>query len=616
MYAGSEFNWYDLSSLSSVTESSSPDPIVRYLLLITSDKGTESLTKLNGDDWFKMYGKNPSFDKHGQPLIQAASVIEAGGVGITKRIVADDATLSNAILMATVEKITLDKTDAEGNQLYIDPVSGNETTDPGTGNAKATYNVAQISHSLLSVENAKTYEEVIEAASDPSNSVETETKVSYPLYAFIDNGRGYTGKKIKINPEYKLSRNSKFMMYTASEYEGSEISDSCTFTADPSVIHLSKSYELSKYSMDQINGYTFSENVYKFVNAISEITGYGSDYLITQDFIFGATVKGAALENVQFDETSVDFTTTYGIELQNGSNGSFGEAPFGTDAYANAIVKYLSGEDTDEIYDFTELSADVIFDANYPESVKNEIQKLVDFRKDMVFFRDLGLNLTSYDAVAEKALAEDLIRTRYQALYSTSYDVYDPLTKRPIQVTMMYGMAPLMIDFFNGGRYRPLCGPSNGMQITNYIPGTIRWVPRITPKVNQKTQLEDLRVNYCCKTDPSTDALVIETCYTSQEELSDASYVNNILAIQQVIKAIRSYSPKVRYAFTTGSDFSDYKKKIEDNVLIHYNSHFTSLELVYTVDPVSAAQKIFKAAINVSCGDFIQSEIYDVFIIK
>ena len=169
MYAGTQINWYDDSSINSAQQNADPNPIVRYFCLVTSDKGTEDLTTLNGNDWYNMYGKNGSFAKHGQPLIQAQKIIEAGGVCVTKRLVADDATLSNLALVAKVTAETRDKSDADGNPLYIDPVSGNETTDPGEGNVRATYQVAVISHSFMSLEGATTKSEVLENAKHQVN---------------------------------------------------------------------------------------------------------------------------------------------------------------------------------------------------------------------------------------------------------------------------------------------------------------------------------------------------------------------------------------------------------------------------------------------------------------
>lgn len=612
MYAGSQFNWFDQSSIATAAAAEDVNPKVRYFCLVTSDKGTEDLTTLVGDDWFKMYGSKPSFEKHGQPLLQATNIIKAGGVCVTKRLVADDATLANVTVVAKVATETREKVDADGNPLYIDHVSGQETTDAGEGNQRATYKAVTLSHSLVSLEGAKTYEDVLENAKSITNA---EAGV-FPLYVITDNGRGTSLKKVSLNPEYAISKNGKYMVYSASVIEGTEVTDQSKFTIDPSIISGNKSLSLSEYTFTSVKCATIEDNVTAFVNALAEDTGYGADYLITQDFLFGKTLKGNQIAGIEFDETSVDITATYGVELQNGTNGNFGDAPFGTEAYIKAAVDFMSGKVTDEIYDPTICSCDVVFDANYPDQIKTAISEFVDYRQDMFFFRDLGLDLTTYEAIYNKLFESNCTASKFNGVYCTSYDVYDPTTKKPIQVTMLYNMAPLMVEFFAGGRNRPLCGPSNGMTINDYIAGTVRFSPRITPYVNQKSLLEDIRVNYATKTDSTSDELTIETCYTSQEAYTQASFINNILAIQQVIKAIRAYSPKVRYQFYTTSDFSDYAKTIDEQVLDGFKSGFNTLELVYTQDEIMAERKIFKAALRVACGTFIQTEIYDVFIIN
>ena len=79
---------------------------------------------------------------------------------------------------------------------------------------------------------------------------------------------------------------------------------------------------------------------------------------------------------------------------------------------------------------------------------------------------------------------------------------------------------------------------------------------------------------------------------------------------------MKSSLSRVISFLSSSSDFSDYAKAINENVLDGYKSNFNTLELVYTQDDLMAAQKIFKASLRVACGTFIQTEIYDVFIIN
>lgn len=608
MYAGTIVNWIDQSGVSQETNTVSSSA-VRYWCFITSDKGPEDTKTVYGSEFFKLYG-NPSFEKHGQPAIQASEIASAGGILTVKRLVAEDATLANIVICAKVTTTEREKETTDGQPIYIDKSTGKETTEAGDGNERAKYTVASVKHVINTIADAKSYDDVITGA----EKLLDDSEGMYPLFAFVDIGRGKSSKKVKFLPDYAVSKNSKYMIYTIAEIENTTTVESTTCTINPDIVIGDKAYGLSKSTIDQLDCNAFSTSIGKYIDRLAEATGFGADYLYTQDFLFGRTVKNGKLENVEIDDTGARLDAEYGIELQSGSNGAFGDAPFGSAAYTKVATDYLTGVTSDEIYDFTAVSPDVIFDANYPDKIKRAIEELANYRQDFFFFEDLGLGLCTYEAIAAKA-SDCTGRSKFSALYCTSYDIYDPATKKPIEVTMMYGMAPLMIPFFTGGRHRPLCGPANSMAITNYIPGSVRFSPRITPKVNQKSLLEDIRVNYAMKVDASVEQLVIETCYTSQEEMTQASYINNILIIQMVVKAIRAYSPKVRYRFYTGNDFSDYKAIIEDNVLSAYKSYFNTLELVYTQDDLLAQKKIFKASLRCACGNFIQTEMYDVMII-
>ena len=127
MYAGTKFNWYDQSGITETVERVELDNQPLFFAGITADKGTEELVRLSGEDFYKMYGRSLSFTKHGQPLLQAGRIIDAGAELLVKRVVAEDATLSNIILVANVTDSEVQSTDENGNLLYTD-ADGAETT--------------------------------------------------------------------------------------------------------------------------------------------------------------------------------------------------------------------------------------------------------------------------------------------------------------------------------------------------------------------------------------------------------------------------------------------------------------------------------------------------------
>ena len=65
----------------------------------TSDKGTEDYIHIQGNKFFEQYGEI-SFQRHGQPLLQAANVINNGGILYAKRVVHPDSTLANFAVIA------------------------------------------------------------------------------------------------------------------------------------------------------------------------------------------------------------------------------------------------------------------------------------------------------------------------------------------------------------------------------------------------------------------------------------------------------------------------------------------------------------------------------------
>lgn len=106
MYPGTEINkWIDETiEGNKVVAEAKETPL--FLTASSFDKGPEDMRKISGSEFYKLYGTDIRFSKHGQPAIQAARIIDAGGELLVKRIVADDATLPNIIFLATLNSVT------------------------------------------------------------------------------------------------------------------------------------------------------------------------------------------------------------------------------------------------------------------------------------------------------------------------------------------------------------------------------------------------------------------------------------------------------------------------------------------------------------------------------
>ena len=623
MYPGTKFNWYDNSWFGTTTAQTGLDYPPLLLTAFSADKGTEDMIRIKGAENFaKMYGSVLSFEKHGQVLLQAKKAIDAGAELLCKRVVADDATLSNLIL--TVEPYTVETQaeDADGNPLYIDNATGEETTSPTTGgnpNAPLMITTTMLKWVKNTVANCKTFKEVMDAAAlmlvdgpttDPDGLA---VEGVYPLFVVTDIGRNADVKKIRITPDYVTSKSLGVMVYSMSEIEGTVINEKVTMTANPNVVINNVSYAVNPHMMGEVTVDYTPGVLDAYIAKFSTLSGIDKSDLMTSDFIFGRGLNGASLTGVALDTAGIDLSTDYGIKLVSGSVGTdFGTTKFyESPAYAQALVSFYSGEYTDAIYDVDVHKISACCDANYPVAVKEAIAALAIFREDFFFFRDLGLNLHTYNSIVNAQAA--LTRSRFVGDYMTSYQVVDPVTRRRIDVTCMYDFVVALIEHLASSPQTPYAGEANNFIMASAIEGTLNYSPVNTPTINQKDLLDEAHINYATYYEYRGN-LVVESLYTSQEGQSQLSYINNVIAIQEVMRELRRQCPKNRFKFQNGNDFSEYEESCRA-VLQNFRSWFSILEFTYTQDDLLATQKIFYASINFAFHNWVQSEIFDLYAI-
>ena len=571
------------------------------LAVFSSDKGTEDWQRISGKDFFNMYGDNISFARHGQPLLQAAMSINAGAELLCKRLVASDSSVANIGIVASFTDVTTQKKDADGNLLYLD-AEGNETTEVTETPANVTSK--SIKYSIKTVADVKTIEDA------KSDIVATLTEGEYLLYVITDIGRGKSKKRIKIVPNYTLSRSLSYTIYTLSVLEGSKEVESMTFSVNPNLIVNGQNISLQsmvRANSTQIDCEEYSEGLQGFVTAFAAAAGITEDEVFEIDPLFACNRRGKAIDGITVDTTDgIDLQYSYGQMLQSGDNGSFGDYPFSNETeWSKQAVEALDGSFDNTIFNLNQWKINACVDANYPANVKRAIENLATFREDFMYFRDQRLGLTSLELIEDYTFSE--AKNMFCASFCQSYDVLDPYTKKEITVTIGYDLAQLLVDHINKGSIHPTAGIKYDMVIKNAIYGTLSFTPTICPEDkggNQKDKMEELRVNYASYID---NQLVIESLYTSQEKNSQWSYTSNVMGIQDVVKAIRTKCPSIRYTFTDGEDLEKYKMDVEE-VISKFRSNFKVLELEYKQDATYSANKIFYAVLKVVYRDFFQTE--------
>lgn len=610
-YPGTIDKWFDHSGIQAhEAVEVSPRPLLLHAAAF--ERGPEKLMRVHGEEFYKLFGYYIDVEKYGQAGIQAANIIDNGGELLIKRVVANDATLGNIVVVANVIPDRVQKTNNMGQPLYLDASTGKETTDAGESNEAVMINVARIRHDLVTVPNAKTLDDVIDAALDCFVEEDESQTFAYPLFAIVDNGRGETTKRFGIEPVYSVSKNQSYMLYRL-KYLGSKDLDAeqVYFAVAPGVVYLEKAMDIGMActEMLQCKASALEDSVEAFYAKISEISGIEPEDLFASDVIFAKSAKGTAMNGLAYDDAGEDLSVNMGFALQSGSNGAFGDYPIDTDEYEDALLDFFNGDFDSDIFNLDRFKIDACVDANYPYSVKKSIVRLANFRKDFFYFGDLGADIETYENAVLKLY--DMPRSFYCAWYGQAYDIRNPFNRKHTHVTITYSLAGLINSHLVSKTNAPYCGILHGFTIPEAIEGTVNWTPKITPDVNQKTLCDELRLNYASIL---RDVLTLETEYTSQEEYTQLSFLNNVIAIQYIIKDCRENCPAFRYSFISTADLSTYKRKVSD-IVNKYSDWFESLEFVYVQDEIMRANKVFEADLKVKHKDFVQSELFNIYVL-
>lgn len=712
MYAGTRFDVIDKSHIP-------PLPIAQtsykplFYCSAPTQKGREDIQVFEGKAFYSNFGNDISFIKYGQPLLQTARIINAGGRVMFKRIVAKDAILANSSIVARVHQEYSQKTNAAGTPLYKDATTGKETIiadgnepimitkakikfelvsyapngrtinqtvnittrtvdytdtdtgvtttytvdsenraiDPNTGVENADVTALIANGTLTVVENTTTTTETVADPSiqdytafdidtiaekfygenstflAPDKDFESDEGVLYPLFTLTDIGRGVSAKRWNIIPDYRTSKAKKIMQYAFQVIEEDKLSEKFSFSLDPDTVdpfngnHIDLRTQIDGKS-DQVRIKYFPDAIVALYDDLSTIMKdsegervYTADALKTEDILFGYTKKKEYIPYLTYDTTSEDLALPYGLTIDNGSNGIFGDNPQSAEAAAELHEQYLNAyigdvDHNSEIYDLNTYQIDIIPDANYPLDVKLAIQDLVNFREDCVAMIDMGTDLTTLDEILLNAnvIVPQDYRTRYTYLTFLAYDIIDPYTNRQITVTAMYDLVAKAVPHFANGRSRAFAGIKYDIILESAIRGTENFTPKIVPGVNQNEILDDARINYASWL---SGRLVMETGYSTNDEYTQLSYINNVFNLQDLIKAIRVRCPIIRYTFMDKEGLKEYQEDVMA-IIDKYADKYMSIDFHYIEDKVMEQNHIYYAAIEVRFKNFIQSEWFRI----
>ena len=594
----------------------SSDRVPIAMVGFASDRGSEDLTDLVGEDWFDMYGHTLHFAKYGQPLIQAGKMIEAGARLYSKRVVAPDAKLANQGVYA---HLLINRQVVEDSPA-VPAVPSTGPGDPGTPAIPAVTHVetdVTIKYNSLCVSTTSNDMKDLERQFKAALPTSTESDIVIPLFVIASAGRGKWAPRWRITPNYRFSRSAGCGKYVFEVLDDDDPNDpeEIVFAINPNKIerkrNVSFGMTVEEQSLKTRVG-SFDDQIELLYHTIEAALDLQTDSLADTDILFGCDIKGTPIQGITIDTSEFNLQNVAGNLLQNGDNGAFGDFPLDTDEYSSELVKLFNGTYAEEIYNLDAMGIDFIVDGNYPRPVKRAIEEFVTFREDCFFMRDMGLDITGIMDIEDEEFY--VLHNRYSSSYCNSVTVKDDETFKYIDVTITYLLAPLLVTHFINGCNRPFAGIrydvfwGYGDVIKK---GSINFLPRVTNRIDEKQKLEDLGVNYVSIY--SGTRVVMETLYTAQhvDRQTQLSFSCNVWSIQQVVKLLRERCPQSRYAFMRGEDLEEYQEDMRSE-LSNISANFVTFDLAYMGDKAYENAKIYYATLTVSFPDFVQAEYFKI----
>ena len=651
--------WDDQSQINRTDALLNEDNVDRpiFMTVVTADKGPEEWKhRVFGKDFYDYYGEAPSFSIHGQPLLQAANIIDAGGYLTIRRVMPRDAQLATIGVYAELKytsiplvqngMIVWQNNNTGAQQLAMsNPNPSNPSEWTAVQTNEVTVDFKQINYQITSTTYADSpndpaaYANLLYTDYHSTGGVMSNNQ-TYALFMITDNGRGVSKKRFRISRDTTASKPVQYVRYFLEVMEGDKTLETLAFTMDPNIIEKDKNMSLKNViyqQSKQLRCVFFDQEYEDMCENIASLLNWSSSTTSTTplsltpaelrraDPLFGTDFYGNAIPNLVIN---TDLNNVFGIQLEGGSNGWTKNSiptkfPLESDQYIPKVQGAFNGTPdqatefivpADDIFDFDNNRIDAVFDANYPNAVKRSIEDLANFREDFVYFRDMGIGLKNTESI--KTADQLNYKSRYCATYVNSYDIYDPYTRKQISITVTYDLARLFVKHFINGRARPFCGIKYGVVIPqdDFVPGSLNFTPKRTPSQDQRQIFDDLRINYLSFYDGTILAMNSE--YTSQTEYTQLSWINNVLAVQQVIKAIRVLCPKIRYSFLDGEDLQRYKKDVNELIIDKYSGLFKTFTIEYVENSQYDSNKIIYAVLRVQFRNFIQTEIFKIIALQ
>lgn len=498
---------------------------------------------------------NGSFDDTNAPdIVVDGSTFTDGSVTSSNSVVVDGREFTNdENIFKDIEYIVNINYDADIPE-YIDNPNYQEES------IKALYPADNKVHVSFTVKHADfTDKAEIDGVLTSMMNVEEDSEgyIEIPIACFYSLGRGEYGNNISItiSSDTQSDRSNEYKNYmfkvTASDITTTEIFNRCASYRNAKYRTSSLFYEDVINDMDRgssmIGIYSYMDGVTALVNFINKYASTPIDEQ-TFDVFFGKLKGGLQMADVIYEAVranDIDLTKN-SIALAGGSDGAFAlDNPDREKAINDVYIKAFSGKIDRSIMSKKRVPATYIFDANYPDEVKEVLKSLIidESRQDMQGFIDGGI--LNNQSELRSWLNEQTEGSRYYSYDPFNFQIKDPFNGRRITVTTTYFLAANLAKHVSTNGLNVPFAQSRYAKITG--------VSSLKPVIDDNDrELKDLLyrngINYYEAI--GENSFMRSTQQTSQKMISDLSAESNMRVVLAIKGRLETLGESLLYGFS------------------------------------------------------------------
>ena len=641
------------------------------LCVFSSPKGRDNkvLTIRGGANGFVEEFGLGSFAQYGQPLLNAYLAARSGSAVIhAMRVTAEDASYSNTTIIAKYKIVTDSSvSDAIGNASDGDTVnvSSGTVSDPVTITNGVTVNGASagesenhdqttdsesgesatVSGKLVVKFYAKSSDEELtdldnfETACTIAEGVDEAGFTTVKLFSVAALGKGVYGQNLhfrlttdRASDKENPYKNYYFGTYTVENTLDQKEQFSVSF--DPDSYYNGKSLFADEVITDADNGSTrlafvsFPEGFKALYDAYLSVC---PDTDVTEsefDALFGLNkVTAKALPNYEIiaaaadstaatDEEPASFSSTEGIALTGGSDGSLAASVDAATRQATLNALYLKafkGEIDEQIKSKNRFPTNFMLDANYPVDVKLQMVALATQRGDCFVMLDCGTGITTKASVypyCEENFGT-AVDSRTVSIEGYAMKWRDPYSKKTVNVTSTAWLAaryPSHIQNY-GGKHRPLAGNTFGV-IAGYVTNSL--YPLFDEDLDSELmdQLAENHINFA-KYNPN-QVTVRATQDTHQSRQTNLSEQNNVMILLDVKRDCERLCARNEYDFSDVSDIARFNASLDSIIQKYQSAQVTNIEARFDKNKWESERNIIHLYVSMIHKDLVRTTIIEI----